>query len=250
MRSTRALRARRRRAALALAQSAPRRSRKPPRPALQPDEPAPQPPADRTVLRAQGLGRARPRDRRRHRLRRALRVAAARGVRRVPRQGRRRRHRSAVSPEAFNGLQGGSMIALFTTPDCSGNSMFADALVAAAREALRDGAAVGLAAAGRRDARLAVGHRPLAGPRSSRPPARCSTRQWNDSNTCAPIPPPGYTVPAGSGVGGFPMHRVEDLLAKYTPPVLDQLLKQAPKTKPAHRWAGFRTWSGRQDLNL
>jgi len=123
----------------------------------------------------------------------------------------------AVSSEAFNGLQSGNMIALFTTPDCSGNSMFAMLSwpPPAKRHAmvLLSGWPPQVAAT---HAWLWVTD-PL--PVRQFPPAGTVFHStWNDSNTCAPIPAPGYTVPVASGVGGFPMHRVEDLLAKYHRP--------------------------------
>jgi hypothetical protein len=122
----------------------------------------------------------------------------------------------AVSPEAFNGLQGGNMIALFTTPDCSGNSMFAmlswPPLAKRYAMVLLSGWPPQVSAT---HAWLWVTD-PL--PVRQFPPAGTVFHStWNDSNTCGPTPP-GYTVPVASGVGGFPMHRVEDLLAKYHRP--------------------------------
>jgi len=122
----------------------------------------------------------------------------------------------SVTPEAFNGLQGGNMIALFTTPDCSGNSMFA--MLSWPPLAKR----YGMVLLSGYPTQVAATHAwlwvtdPL--PVRQFPPAGTVFRStWNDSNTCAPTPA-GYTVPVGSGVGGFPMHRVEDLLAKYHRP--------------------------------
>jgi hypothetical protein len=123
----------------------------------------------------------------------------------------------AVSSEAFNGLQGGNMIALFTTPDCSGNSMFA--MLSWPPLAKR----YGMVLLSGWPPQVAATHAwlwvtdPL--PVRQFPPAGTVFHStWNDSNTCAPIPAPGYTVNVASGVGGFPMHRVEDLLAKYRRP--------------------------------
>ena len=123
----------------------------------------------------------------------------------------------AVSSEAFNGLQGGNMIALFTTPDCSGNSMFAmlswPPLAKRYAMVLLSGWPPQIAAT---HAWLWVTDPTPA--RVFPPPGTVFHSTWSDSNMCAAIPAPGYTVPVGSGVGGFPMHRVEDLMAKYRRP--------------------------------
>ena len=50
------------------------------------------------------------------------------------------------------------------------------------------------------------------------PPAGTVYHSQFDGANCQPYPAPGYTINTASGVGGYPMHRVEDLLAKYTRP--------------------------------
>ncbi len=123
----------------------------------------------------------------------------------------------AVSSEAFNGLQGGNMVALFTTPDCSGNSMFAmlswPPLAKRYAMVLLSGWPPQVAAT---HAWLWVTD--ALQPRVFPPAGTVFHSTWSDGNTCAAIPAPGFTVSTASGVGGFPMHRVEDLMAKYTRP--------------------------------
>lgn len=124
-----------------------------------------------------------------------------------------------VAPESISGLQtpGGS-VALFTTPDCSGNSMFA-ALgwppmmkrYAMVLPVAPNPGAVGYAAT---NAWLWVTD-PL--PVRTSPGATVFHSQWGDGGACVPYPPPGYTV-APSPFGGYWMKRVEDLYAKYKRP--------------------------------
>jgi len=124
-----------------------------------------------------------------------------------------------VAPESIAGLQtpGGSM-ALFTTADCSGNSMFVQLgwpplmkRYAMVLPVAPSPGAVGYAAT---QAWLWVTD-PL--------PVRVSSgatvflAQWGDGGACVPYPAPGYTV-APSPFGGFWMKRVEDLYAKYKRP--------------------------------
>ena len=45
--------------------------------------------------------------------------------------------------------------------------------------------------------------------------------QWTESGTCSPYPPPGYTV-QGTPFGGYWMHRVEELYAKFKRPFWSQ----------------------------
>ena len=111
--------------------------------------------------------------------------------------------------------QGGSTL-LFTTPDCSGNSMFG---------------MINYPPLGKRYAAILNTGYP-GGPQPMRawlwvtdplpvrgfPPAGTVYHSQFDGSNCQPYPAPGYTINTASGVGGFPMHRVEDLLAKYTRP--------------------------------
>ena len=123
-----------------------------------------------------------------------------------------------VSPEAFQGVQSpGGSVALFTTPDCSGNTMFA---MIAWPPLMRRYAMV-----------LPVGNPssllvnatnawlwvtdPL--PARVSPGSTVFWSQWGEQGACVPYPPPGYTV-TGTPVGGFWMHKVEDLYVKFKRP--------------------------------
>ena len=124
-----------------------------------------------------------------------------------------------VAPESIAGLQtpGGS-VALFTTPDCSGNTMFAQLgwpplmkRYGMVLPVAPNPGAVGYAAT---QAWLWVTD-PL--PARVHPGATVFHSQWGDGGACVPYPAPGYTV-APSPFGGFWMKRVEDLYAKYKRP--------------------------------
>jgi hypothetical protein len=58
---------------------------------------------------------------------------------------------------------------------------------------------------------------PLPMPLSSIPPGWVFLSQW-DGNHCSPYPAPGY-IPSGFIGGAVWVHRVEDLLKKYTRPL-------------------------------
>ena len=122
-----------------------------------------------------------------------------------------------VAPELISSIEDpGSSNALFTTPDCSGNSMFAmlyrPPLAKRYGMMLLSGYPHG---PGSNHAWLWVTD-PL--PVRAFPPAGTIYHsQWNN-DMCQPFPAPGYTINVASGVGGYPMHRVEDLLAKYQRP--------------------------------
>ena len=111
--------------------------------------------------------------------------------------------------------QGGSTL-LFTTPDCSGNSMFA--MLYYPPLGKRYAAVLNTGYPG--------GPQPMRAwlwvtdplPVRGFPPAGTVYHSQFDGANCQPYPAPGYTISTASGVGGFPMHRVEDLLAKYTRP--------------------------------
>ncbi|HUP62864.1 MAG TPA: hypothetical protein VNA69_20895 [Thermoanaerobaculia bacterium] len=124
----------------------------------------------------------------------------------------------AIAPESIRGLQepGGS-VAIFTTPDCSGNSMFAMLWVPPLTKRYAMVLPVGnpstLMSAATNAWLWATDY----------PPARVSpgatvfNSQWTESGNCQPYPAPGYTV-TGTPLGGFWMRRVEDLYAKFKRP--------------------------------
>lgn len=123
-----------------------------------------------------------------------------------------------VTPEAISGLQGlGGSVALFTTIDCSGNTMFAQLgwpplmkRYALVLPVAPDAGSVGYAAT----AAWLWATDPL--PARVSPGATLFRAQW-DGGACVPYPPPGYTV-TPSPFGGFWMHRVEDLYKKFKRP--------------------------------
>ena len=122
-----------------------------------------------------------------------------------------------VTPERFYGFenQGGSSL-LFITPDCSGTTLFA--MVYYPPLAKRYGTVLNSGwppGPGTTHAWLWVTD-PL--PVRAFPPAGTVFHSQWDGNQCQPYPAPGYTINTGSGVGGYQMHRVEDLMAKYTRP--------------------------------
>ncbi len=123
-----------------------------------------------------------------------------------------------VAPESINGVQtpGGS-VALFTTSDCSGTTMFAmlswPPLMKRYAMVLPVGSA-GSLMINATNAWLWVTD-PLP-PRVS-PGATVFHSQWGDGGACVPYAAPGYTVAPGP-FGGYWMHRVEDLYVKYKRP--------------------------------
>jgi hypothetical protein len=123
-----------------------------------------------------------------------------------------------VTPEFVTGVQtAGGGNALFVTPDCSGNAMFA--MLNQQQPLAKRYAMVTTAGwpqgPGTNHAWLWVSD-PL--PVRGFPPAGTVFHSQWDNNACSPYPTPGYTVNTASGFGGYPMHRVEDLLAKYQRP--------------------------------
>jgi hypothetical protein len=124
-----------------------------------------------------------------------------------------------VSPESISGLQtpGGS-VALFTTPDCSGNDMFAmlgwPPMMKRYAMVLPVASSPGSVGFGATSAWLWVTD-PL--PVRVSPGATVFHSQWGDTGACVPYPAPGYVV-MPSPFGGFPMKRVEDLYAKFKRP--------------------------------
>lgn len=124
-----------------------------------------------------------------------------------------------VAPESIAGVQSpGGSVALFTTPDCSGNTMFAmlgwPPLMKRYAMVLPVASAPGSVGFGATNAWLWATDSP---PTRTHPGATVFRSQWGESGACVPYPPPGYTV-APSPFGGFWMKRVEDLYAKYKRP--------------------------------
>ena len=122
-----------------------------------------------------------------------------------------------VTPEALDSVQsasgGGS--AYFTTPNCTGNTLFAviswPPLAKRQAMVLLTGQNALIAAT---NAWLFV-----SAPLSSRIVPGAGTvfhSQWNDGPGCQPIPAPGLTVTTVPG--GYWMTRVEDLYAKFKRP--------------------------------
>ena len=123
-----------------------------------------------------------------------------------------------ATPDAIYSLQmSGGSNTLFTTPDCSGNTMFAS--IAWPPLAKRY-AMVTLEGGGSYPTISAVHDwlwvtDPLP-PRAIPGPGTVFHSQWYDNQTCMPYPAPGFTATAQPG--GYWMHRVEDLYAKFKRP--------------------------------
>ena len=122
-----------------------------------------------------------------------------------------------VTPGAIRGLQeNGGSVALFTTPDCSGNDMFV--MLSLPPLSKRYGMVL---SSGNPST---VYFEPTSGwlfatdplPSRVNPGATVFHSQWADPG-CQPYPAPGYTV-VGNPLGGYWMHRVEQLYSKYTRP--------------------------------
>ena len=122
-----------------------------------------------------------------------------------------------VTTGSIRGTQenGGSM-ALFTTPDCSGNDMFVMLSVAPLSKrygmVLSSGNASTVYFAPTQGWLWATDPLPLR----VDPGATVFHSQWADP-ACVPYPSPGYVV-MGNPLGGYWMHRVEELYAKYARP--------------------------------
>ena len=122
-----------------------------------------------------------------------------------------------VTTGSIRGVQdNGGSVALFTTPDCSGNDMFA--MLSVAPLSKRYGMVLSAGNAS------TVYFTPTQGwlfatdalPARVNPGPTVFHSQWADP-ACSPYPAPGYVV-MGNPLGGFWMHRVEELYAKYTRP--------------------------------
>jgi hypothetical protein len=123
----------------------------------------------------------------------------------------------AVASGSIQGLQAtGGSVALFTTPDCSGNDMFA--MLSVTPLSKRYGMVL---SAGNPST---VYFAPTQGwlfatdplPARVSPGATVFHSQWADP-VCSPYPAPGYVV-TGTPLGGYWMHRVEELYVKYARP--------------------------------
>jgi hypothetical protein len=128
-----------------------------------------------------------------------------------------------VAPESVTGtMSPGGSVALFTTPNCSGNSMFVmlqyPTLTKRYAMVLPVGSNPSTLAYTATNAWLFVSdHLPA---RVS-PGATVFLSQWGDQGACVPYPAPGYTV-TGTPMGGFWMHKVEDIYAKFKRPFYSQ----------------------------
>lgn len=123
-----------------------------------------------------------------------------------------------VAPETITSLQqpGGST-ALFTTPDCSGTTMFA--MISWPPLMKRYAMVLPVGSPGTVHFAPTAAWLWVSAPLPSRtdPGATVFHSQWNESGGCTPYPAPGFTV-TGTPFGGFWMTRVEDLLKKYKRP--------------------------------
>jgi hypothetical protein len=120
------------------------------------------------------------------------------------------------TPEALYGLQqSGGSNTLFTTPDCSGNAMFAviswpplakryAMVLLSGNNAYTSGTSAWLFVTGPLPSRVIPG------------PSTVFHSQWYDNNTCQAFPAPGYTM--NYAPGGYWMTRVEDLYVKFKRP--------------------------------
>jgi hypothetical protein len=123
-----------------------------------------------------------------------------------------------VAPESVTSLQTpGGGVALFTTPDCSGDTLLAmiswPPLMRRYAMVLPVGLGGSISIAAT-NAWLFVSD-PL--PARVNPAGTVFHSQWGESGACQPIAAPGLTLPSGP-FGGFWMHRVEDLYTKFKRP--------------------------------
>ena len=123
----------------------------------------------------------------------------------------------AVATGSIQGLQAnGGSVALFTTPDCSGNDVFV--MLSATPLTKRYGMVLSSGNASTVYFAPVTGWLFATDPLPSRvnPGATVFHSQWADP-ACSPYPAPGYVV-TGNPLGGYWMHKVEELYAKYTRP--------------------------------
>jgi len=122
-----------------------------------------------------------------------------------------------VTTGSIRGTQeNGGSVALFTTPDCSGNDMFV--MLSVPPLSKRYGMVLSSGNASTVYFAPTQGWLWATDPLPSRvdPGATVFHSQWADPS-CVPYPAPGYTV-SGNPLGGYWMHRVEELYVKYTRP--------------------------------
>jgi hypothetical protein len=122
-----------------------------------------------------------------------------------------------VTTGAIRGLQdAGGSVALFTTPDCSGNDMFV--MLSAAPLTKRYGMVLSSGNPSTVYFQPTQGWLFATDPLPARvdPGTTVFHSQWTDPS-CVPYPAPGYVV-TGNPLGGYWMHRVEQLYSKYTRP--------------------------------
>jgi hypothetical protein len=123
-----------------------------------------------------------------------------------------------VTSGAIRGLQeasGGSVV-LFTTPDCSGNKLFA--MLSVTPLTKRYGMVLSSGNPSTQYFAPTHGWLFATDPLPARvdPGQTVFHSQWSDP-VCQPYPAPGYVV-QGNPLGGYWMNRVEELYAKYTRP--------------------------------
>jgi hypothetical protein len=120
-----------------------------------------------------------------------------------------------AAPESITSLDSsGGSNTLFTTPDCSGNVMFATLTPTLAKRY-----AMVLLAGWPPMTNAQTAWLWVTDPLPTRVIPGAGTvfhSQWSDSNTCSPYPAPGFTLT--NQPGGFWMHRVEDIYAKFKRP--------------------------------
>jgi hypothetical protein len=127
-----------------------------------------------------------------------------------------------VAPLSIIGLhQPGGSTALFTTPDCSGNDMFAmvywPELMKRYAMVLPAGNPSTVNAYPDQGWLWATDPLPLP----VNPGGTVFHSQWTEQGTCSPYPAPGYVV-QGTPFGGYWMHRVEELYGKFRRPFWSQ----------------------------
>ena len=112
--------------------------------------------------------------------------------------------------------QTGGSVALFTTPDCSGNDMFV--MLQSPTLTKRYGMVLSSGSPSTWYYEPTQGWLWATDPLPSRvsPGATVFHSQWADP-ACSPYPAPGYVV-TGTPLGGYWMHRVEDLYVKFARP--------------------------------
>jgi len=122
-----------------------------------------------------------------------------------------------ATPGAIRGLQdNGGGVALFTTADCGGNDMFV--MLSSPPLTKRYGMVLSSGNPSTAYYQPTQGWLFATDPLPARvdPGSTVFHSQWADPQ-CVPFPAPGYVV-TGNPLGGYWMHRVEQLYSKYTRP--------------------------------